>query len=96
MIRYNTKHANILRRYTDYIPIHTSNQPEIVKIVHLAEGGRPVRDKGGLRLGDAVGKGEAELGGEKLLDVWAADIISLCNLDDTEDLYIMNTRISKP
>ena len=37
-------------------------------------------------LGDPVGKGETELGNEKLLDVWALDITSLLELLDTENL----------
>jgi hypothetical protein len=31
-------------------------------------------------------KGEFEVGDKELLDVWATEILSLLNLDDTEDL----------
>jgi hypothetical protein len=37
-------------------------------------------------LGDTVGQRELKLLGEELLEVWAADIIGLLNLDDLEDL----------
>lgn len=37
-------------------------------------------------LDDAVGEGEAEVGGEELLDVRAADVDSLLDLGDAEDL----------
>ena len=37
-------------------------------------------------LGHAVRKGEFEVLGEELLDVWALDIIGLLELDDREDL----------
>lgn len=33
-----------------------------------------------------MGKGEPELGGEELLDVGAANVLGLLDLDDTEDL----------
>ena len=37
-------------------------------------------------LGDTVGKGELEVLGEELLDVGAADILGLLDLDDLDDL----------
>ena len=37
-------------------------------------------------LGDTVGKGELEVLGEELLDVGAADVLGLLNLDDLDDL----------
>ena len=37
-------------------------------------------------LGDTVGKGELEALGEELLDVGAADILGLLDLDDLDDL----------
>jgi len=37
-------------------------------------------------LGDAVGKGELEVLGEELLDVGAADVLGLLDLDDLDDL----------
>lgn len=50
------------------------------------ESAGPVCDEGRADLRDTVGKREPELGNEELLDVWAADILRLLNLDDTEDL----------
>lgn len=44
------------------------------------------KDLSGSLLGDAVGEGELEALGDELFDVWAADIGSLLNLDDLEDL----------
>lgn len=38
-------------------------------------------------LDDAVGEGEAEVRGEELLDVRAADVDSLLDLGDAEDLH---------
>ena len=46
---------------------------------------------GGL-LGDTVGERELEVLCEELLDVWAADVIGLLNLDDLEDLYTVVSR----
>jgi len=37
-------------------------------------------------LGNAVGKGELEVLGEELLDVGAADVLGLLNLDDLDDV----------
>ena len=37
-------------------------------------------------LGDTVGKRELEVLGEELLDVGAADVLGLLDLDDLEDL----------
>lgn len=34
-----------------------------------------------------MGEGELEALGEELLDVWAANVIGLLNLDNLEDLY---------
>ena len=45
-----------------------------------------MRNKGRADLGDTVGEGELELRDEELLDVWAADVITLLDLDDAEDL----------
>ena len=38
------------------------------------------------RLGDTVGEGELELRDEELLDVGAADVVGLLDLDHTQDL----------
>lgn len=38
-------------------------------------------------LGDAVRKRELEVLGEELLDVWAADVLGLLDLDNLEDLW---------
>jgi len=45
-----------------------------------------VGDEGRLDLVHPVGEGEAEVGGDELLDVWAADISSLLNLDNAKDV----------
>ena len=47
---------------------------------------RPVRDEGRADLLDAVGERELEVRREQLLDVWAADVGGLLDLDDAEDL----------
>lgn len=55
----------------------------------LIEGRWSVRSEDLLRrsLGDAVGKREAEILLEDLLDVWPPDVGVLLNLNDLEDLY---------
>lgn len=45
-------------------------------------------DKGRSALADAVGEREPEVGGEELLDVWAADVLVLLDLDHTENLRV--------
>jgi hypothetical protein len=54
----------------------------------LEEGGRAVGSEDLLAdgLGNAVGKGELEVLGEELLDVGAADVLGLLDLDDLDDL----------
>lgn len=47
---------------------------------------RPVCNEGGLALRNTVGKGEAQLRSEELLDVWAANIFSLGDFYNAEDL----------
>ena len=46
-----------------------------------------MRNEGRADLLDAVGEGELELGHQELLDVGAADILGLLNLNNTEDLF---------
>lgn len=46
-----------------------------------------MRDEGRADLGDAVGKRELQLGDQKLLDVGAADVVALLDLNHTENLY---------
>jgi len=41
---------------------------------------------------DAVGQRELEVLDEELLDVWAADVIGLLNLNDLENLDVSETR----
>jgi len=54
----------------------------------LEEGGGAVSGEDLLAggLGDTVRKGELEVLGEELLDVGAADILGLLDLDDLDDL----------
>lgn len=61
----------------------------------LVEGGRAVGGEDLLAggLGDAVREGELEVLGEELLDVWAADVLGLLNLDDLEDLWKAEKRM---
>lgn len=40
-------------------------------------------------LGNAVGKGELEVLAEELLDVGAADVLGLLDLDDLDDLGVL-------
>jgi hypothetical protein len=47
-----------------------------------------VRDEGRFCLPNPVGEGELELGNEELLDVRAANVIRLLELDDTENLQL--------
>lgn len=47
---------------------------------------RPVCNERGLALRNTVGKGEAQLRSEELLDVWAANIFSLGDFYNAEDL----------
>ena len=53
---------------------------------NLLEGGRAVGHKGRADLGDTVREGELELGGEKLLDVRAADVLGFLDFNDSENL----------
>ena len=46
-----------------------------------------VRDEGRADLANTVGERELELGDKELLDVGAADILGLLNLNNTEDLF---------
>lgn len=41
-------------------------------------------------------KRELEVLGEELLDVWAADVIGLFNLDDLEDLHGVLVSVRSP
>lgn len=43
-------------------------------------------NEGRANLRDTVGKRELEVGGQQLLDVGAADVVGLLNLNDLEDL----------
>ena len=52
---------------------------------HL-ESRRALRDEGRARLGDTVRKRELEARDQELLDVRAADVLGLLDLDNTEDL----------
>ena len=67
----------------------------------LVEGGRAVSGKDLLAgsLGNAVGKRELEVLGEELLDVWAADVLGLLDLDNLEDLdfdkVVSTTRVAR-
>lgn len=44
-------------------------------------------DEGRADLANTVGERELELGDKELLDVGAADILGLLNLNNTEDLF---------
>ena len=55
-----------------------------------------MRDEGRANLVHTVGKGELELGNQELLDVWAANIIVLLDLHDTENLIESKVRIPLP
>ena len=57
---------------------------------------RPVRDEGRADFLDAVGKGELELGNQKLLDVGTANVVGLLDLHDTENLIESKVRIPLP
>lgn len=52
----------------------------------LVEGGWPVGEEKGAALDHAVREGEPEVGSQELLDVRAANVRSLLNLGNTEDL----------
>jgi hypothetical protein len=68
-----------------------STQPNPAHKAFLArsEGRGAVRNEGALRLEDTVSQRELELGDKELLDVWAADVLGLLNLDNAEDLQII-------
>jgi len=53
-----------------------------------SERGRTMSNERRSNLADTVGKGELQVGSKELLDVWAADIIGLGDLNDAEDLEI--------
>jgi hypothetical protein len=55
-------------------------------LTNRSESSGAVGDKGALRLGHTVGKGELELRCHELLDVWAADVLRLLDLNHTENL----------
>jgi hypothetical protein len=69
-------------------PFPTSSTQASEEATRLEEGGRAVGSEDLLAdgLGNAVGKGELEVLGEELLDVGAADVLGLLNLDDLDDL----------
>lgn len=50
------------------------------------ESGGAVSDEGRTELGNTVGKGELDAGGKELLDVGAANVLGLLDLNNTEDL----------
>ncbi len=54
----------------------------------------PVRNEGRADLGDTVGEGELELRDQELLDVGAADVLGLLDLDNTEDLRVVSVSSS--
>jgi len=54
--------------------------------VYLVEGRGAVGEEEGATLDDAVGEGEPEVGGQELLDVGPANVGSLLNLGNPEDL----------
>ena len=60
---------------------------------HNLESRGPVRDEGRADFLDAVGKGELELGNQKLLDVGTANVVGLLDLHDTENLIESKVRI---
>lgn len=72
-------------------PYHSASDSHIFQnhTTHLVESRRPLgaEDLLGGSLVDAVGQGELEVLGEELLDVRAADVVGLLDLDDLEDLF---------
>lgn len=68
--------------------IHTLLFPE-PPALHLCKGRRPRvgEDLLASRLDGTVGQGELEVLGEELLDVGAADALSVVDLDNLEDLF---------
>lgn len=58
----------------------------LLALQRLVEGGWPVGSEDRPALDDPVREGEAEVGDEELLDVGSANIGSLRNLDDSQDL----------
>ena len=46
-----------------------------------------MRNEGRADLGDTVGEGELEVGNHELLDVRAADVLGVVDLNDLQDLY---------
>lgn len=88
MIRSNTSRAN---------PADPSPKtPE--NIVPLSEGGGSLRaeDLLGVLLGDAVGEGEAQALLGELADVGSLDVLSLLELDNSENLVISVSVVSQP
>lgn len=71
--------------------IHTLLLPKPLTS-HLCEGRRPrvSEDLLASRLGGAVRQRELEVLGEELLDVGAADVLGVVDLDNLEDLYCDN------
>lgn len=71
--------------------IHTLLLPKPLTS-HLCEGRWPRvgEDLLASRLGSAVRQRELEVLGEELLDVGAADVLGVVDLDDLEDLYCDN------
>lgn len=57
------------------------------RTLHRLESGGAVCNKGGAGLCDTVGEGELEVGRHELLDVRAAHVGGLFDLDHTEDLH---------
>jgi len=73
-------------KYT-YEPMHAN--PYFMPPPHhdrKSERGRTTSNEGRSSLANTVGKWELEVGGHELLNVWAADIIGLGELNNAEDL----------
>ena len=91
-ISFNILHPNIAMvacRFLFAIPSKTQmQQPTRKRTARLEEsgwsGGSEDLLAGGL--GDTVWQRELEVLGEELLDVWAADVVGLGDLNDLEDL----------
>ena len=65
---------------------HTENRKDNTEKILRLEGGWPSGSEDLLAGGDAVGQRELEILGHKLLDVRAADVGGLLDLNDLENL----------
>ena len=73
------------------MPTQPNRTPERETRLEESRGSLGSKDLLASLLVDAVGQGELETLDEELLDVWAADVVGLLDLNDLEDLDVVSS-----